>query len=521
MLSVLKWVTRSLVGVIAIAISVAVFAFLVRSKPAPPQAEVAFETITVGAVPVSEAEVDRLWSGYGTARALRSVDVPAEITAMVLDRPDGINDGVWVTAGKTVLLTLDNEDLLQRVTAAGQRIVAIDAQSESLRAQRDRLDERLSLLREQETIRATDLERLREAFEQGASRQTDLDARVELLLQIQQQINQVLTERDTIDPRLEELSANRSALESERETLNRDAYNRATIVAPISGFLQDVTAQEGAWLSPGARVAGIVDLRRIEIPLRLPMSAALSLRIGDPVVLTARTGDDGAWGGRIARISPDTDPASRSVTVFVVVNQTDLLEAHLGVEPGSLADNRDNTSPDPSPSPEQRAIDAPVDLNGRSPASTLLRPGMFVTGEVRTAPGGAQMIVPRRAVRDGRVVKLLPNGDLTPSQRQASAVAPARNPAPNGDAKPVSAAGTDDPGWRAVVRPVTILYSIRASLPEIIPGEVEWVVIKPEGEDGKDGLNLGDIIVYEGLDKIAPGIRVSPILPGGKKASGS
>jgi len=503
MLSVLKWVTRSLVGVIALAISVLVYLALVGAKPTPPQTDIAFETITVGAVPVSTAEVDRLWSGYGTARAMRRVDVSAEITAMVLDRPDDINDGVWVTAGETVLLTLDGEDLLQRVTAANQRIMAIDAQSDSLRTQRDRLDERLSLLREQETIRASDLQRLREAFEQGASRQTDLDARVELLLQIQQQLKQVLTERDTIDPRLMELSANRAALEAELTTLNRDAYNRTTIFAPISGFLQDVMAQEGAWLSPGARVASIIDLRRIEIPLRLPMSASASLRIGDPVVLTARTGDNGAWGGRIARISPDSDPASRSVTVFVIVNQTDLLETHLGVRPGSLADPRSNQSP----------IDAPVELHGRSRASTLLRPGMFVTGEVRTAPTGPQMIVPRRAVRDGRVIKLVSNSDLP------KATSPNRGP--NGDAKPVSAAGSDDPGWRAVVRPVTILYSIRESLPDIIPGEDEWVVIQPIDETGKDGLGVGDIIVYEGLDKIAPGIRVSPVLPGGKKASGS
>src|SRR5690606_27867859 len=150
----------------------------------------------------------------------------------------------------------------------------------------------------------------------------------------------------------------------------REQLSRTRIESPIDGFLQEVAVRPGDLVAPGTFVARIVDPGRLEIPLRLPASAAATAAPGDEAHLWVDGPGDRAWDGRVARIAPDVEPESRSLVVYVEVQQS------------AGGDVRD-----------------------------LLRPGQFLVGRVVTREARAGLLVPRRAVQDDAVWVVEPLGD--------------------------------------------------------------------------------------------------------------
>ncbi|KAA0215025.1 MAG: HlyD family efflux transporter periplasmic adaptor subunit [Cyanobacteria bacterium CYA] len=146
---------------------------------------------------------------------------------------------------------------------------------------------------------------------------------------------------------------------SHSDRLRRTSAARSS--QPISGVIQSVALDDGEWAQAGQVVARIVNLDRVEIPLRVPVSAGRHLRVGDPVQIRARQEDREGWSGAIARIAPEADEQTRSLTVFVEVVQ----------EAGG---------------------------------ARLLRPGQFVSGLVSSSTASKQVVVPRRAIVDDRIL---------------------------------------------------------------------------------------------------------------------
>jgi multidrug efflux pump subunit AcrA (membrane-fusion protein) len=131
--------------------------------------------------------------------------------------------------------------------------------------------------------------------------------------------------------------------------------------------------------------------------------------------------------GTVTRLAPEADPSSRTITVFVEVKQ------------------------DPS-------------------STDRLLPGAFVQGRVRTPDPDLRVLLPRRAIRSGRVMLVT----------------------------------TDDDGIRRiVVHPVVTGYSLDARLPEVDPNETEWVVLALGAEPP-----AGSLVAVTALGQLEPGVRV-------------
>src|SRR5690606_16430647 len=83
-------------------------------------------------------------------------------------------------------------------------------------------------------------------------------------LALQQQLDSVPSRRAAT---LAELAARRNDAAVARRQLERTA-----VTAPIGGVLESIDADVGEWVTAGQPVARVVDLRRIEVPLRVPAS---------------------------------------------------------------------------------------------------------------------------------------------------------------------------------------------------------------------------------------------------------
>lgn len=164
----------------------------------------------------------------------------------------------------------------------------------------------------------------------------------------------------------------RVALVAERRTQLRIAEQQladATLRAPFDGAVRERHLSLGAYLEVGAPVVTIVRMHPLRLRLPVPEREAAAVQVGQEV----RVRTDGAKRarGRVARVSPAVDEATRTVLVEAEVPNTE----------------------------------------GR------LRPGAFATAEIVTRPDETAILVPAEAllsfagvtkvlgVEDGRVVE--------------------------------------------------------------------------------------------------------------------
>lgn len=437
-----KWtarIVRSLVGVIALVASVALFGYLASTREHAKQRETGVDLPIVRAVECVARPVARRWTGYGTARALDASNVAAEIAGRVVERPGGLEAGVAVAAGD-LLLGLDPIDYEQRVRSATKQGESIEADLTALEIEESRVREQAGLLEEELAVAQRELDRARDALARGAGNESQVDARLQALQALTRSRAALLAQLETYPARRSRLWA---LLESARADLRlaEENLSRASIRSPIGGVLQSLDPRLGEWVRAGDTVARVVDLSRIEVPLRLPQGAAAGVSIGDSVRLSAESNRGQSWVGSVVRIAPESDAQTRSLTVFVEIRQ--------------------------------RAGDDPA---------TLLRPGQFVMGDVVSSVTETMMIVPRHSVDGGRVLVASPRRDGDPEP-------------PAGAMSPMVVREAE----------VNVSHHLEARFDEVLEGETQWAALRLRGVSGLRALREGDLVVVSNLDSIRLG----------------
>lgn len=99
----------------------------------------------------------------------------------------------------------------------------------------------------------------------------------------------------------------------------RTASNAARdtrVVAPFNGTIEKRKVQNGESTSRGAEMFTLVRSEVLELTATVPARRAAEVKPGLPVRFMA---DGRQFNGRVARVSPTIDPASRSVTVYVQI----------------------------------------------------------------------------------------------------------------------------------------------------------------------------------------------------------
>lgn len=104
--------------------------------------------------------------------------------------------------------------------------------------------------------------------------------------------------------------------------LARKAMGDTMLVAPISGVVAERFAQPGEKLPIDGRVLSIVDLSRMEIEAPVPAAEIGAVRIGQTITLQVE-GVAQAQTGKIVRIAPATQAGTRSVPIYIAMENRD------------------------------------------------------------------------------------------------------------------------------------------------------------------------------------------------------
>ena len=104
--------------------------------------------------------------------------------------------------------------------------------------------------------------------------------------------------------------------------LARRNLSYAVVFSPIDGYVAERTADLGEYVSTTSKVATIVRINPLRIRIDVPEQAIPEVSVGQSVSVTTSAWPDKNFSGRIARISPNVSPSSRTLTVEAEVENS-------------------------------------------------------------------------------------------------------------------------------------------------------------------------------------------------------
>ena len=360
-------VTRAGVSVAVLLAASLIFAALYATRPQPIRTDSHREPPSVQVMRVVQAPVHRRWSGYGTAQPLKSADVPARVTATVVTRPEAIRPGRAVAQGD-LIVQLDDSDFTRQVEITTQTVAELQAQIDRLGVETESWTRRVALLEEEHGLAQAEFGRAQEALERNAAKQREVDLVRQNVVAAERSLVAAKEELNKIPFRLAGLTALKESQQASLR-LARQNVERSRIVAPISGVLQFVDVEEGESLTAGERVARLVSLDVIEIPLRMPAGARPFIAPGAAIQLRSSGSLDQQWEGQIVRVSPEDDADTRTFTAYVELRQD-------------------------------------------AQSASSLAPGQFVEGSVQSTEAMTRTVLPRRALHGKRIL-IVKDGRIT------------------------------------------------------------------------------------------------------------
>jgi membrane fusion protein (multidrug efflux system) len=105
--------------------------------------------------------------------------------------------------------------------------------------------------------------------------------------------------------------------------LARIALADSTIRAPLAGVVSKRHVQAGEKVAPDMPVFSIVNLQQLTLEAQVPASDIPRVKVGQPVSFKVDGFDSRLFAGTVARINPTTEAGSRSMLVYISVNNAD------------------------------------------------------------------------------------------------------------------------------------------------------------------------------------------------------
>jgi multidrug efflux pump subunit AcrA (membrane-fusion protein) len=296
----------------------------VRTEAGAPAQPVAIEVTTATAI---SRELPQFFEATGSLTGDEQTDVAPSIAGKVVSI--NVDLGSYVKRGQTIV-RLDDVDAKLRVQQAQAQVDQTKAalrqaeekvgirpgQSFDINKLPDVANARVAYelaeknqRRSEKLIESGDISRV--LYDEQKARRDQLKEQYEAALSLaRQNYAAVMTAR-----------ANVSNSESQLNLAVR-SQSYANVYSPIDGFVSDRPADLGEYVSTTTKVATVVKTNPLRLRIDIPEQAIPTVSVGQSVSVTTSAWPDRNFSGRIARISPNVTPTSRTLTVEAEVENS-------------------------------------------------------------------------------------------------------------------------------------------------------------------------------------------------------
>src|SRR6266545_2209993 len=132
-----------------------------------------------------------------------------------------------------------------------------------------------------------------------------------------------IAERDIEQSRRASIAANAQLADARSRLANaQKLLGNTRITAPISGVVSERQVSAGDVVQPGAAMFTVVDPSSMRLEASIPAEQLAQVRIGVPVSFTVNGYTGRTLVGKVTRINPTADPATRQVRIIASIPNT-------------------------------------------------------------------------------------------------------------------------------------------------------------------------------------------------------
>jgi RND family efflux transporter MFP subunit len=282
-------------------------------------------------------ELPRFFEATGSLTGDQQTDVAPSVAGKVVFV--GVELGSYVKQGQTIV-RLDDVDSRLRVQ---QAISQVEQAKAALRQAEEKVGLRpgqsfdpnrvpeVSNARVAMNLAEKNLRRAEKLIESGdisRSAFDDLKARYEQLREVYEAaLSQARQNYAAVATARANVANAESALNLARRTLSY-----ANVFSPIDGYVSERTADLGEYVAPTTKVATVVRINPLRVRIDIPEQAIPAVTVGQSVSVTTSAWPDRNFSGRLARISPNVTPTSRTLTV-----EAEIENSNGALKPGQFA----------------------------------------------------------------------------------------------------------------------------------------------------------------------------------------
>jgi len=353
-----------------LAIGILVVIFMASGKQPPVKAEQSEPSQSVRVVEARKVDLLPEARGYGPVQPGKVWAAVAQVSGRVIDTYPRLRNGEIVPSG-TLLFRIDPVDYELQLAQASAELAELDIQEQNARAS-------LEIDKSNLRVAQREKERITKLSNKGTASQSDVDSAERAML------NARTTVQNTTNT-LALMPTQRRLLEAKVSRAERDLAN-TVVRAPFNLRIADLAVEKDQYVSIGQTLFNGDAVERVEIVAQFAISSLRNLFIGQqrpvpaiaelqerlqdftgfqPLVRMDIGGEVAEWEADFVRLSDEVDPQTRTLGVVVSIDN-----------------------------PFKKVIP------GKRPP---LSKGMFVQVVIRGHIQPGRVVVPRGAIRDGKV----------------------------------------------------------------------------------------------------------------------
>lgn len=372
--------------VIVLAVAIAIAFILVKNKEPLKHDAVEMPSRVVDVITAQQVPFRSRVTAYGNVEPAITLNSMAEVSGKISYVHPNLKAGETIPAG-TLVVRIDAEDYARSLQQTEEDLKASRSSLRELEAEQKSTQRSLELAQKNLTVGEAELARLRDVYQKQLIAKSALDAEEQKAIQLRQQV-------EDLQGRMNSYESRRQSIEAQIARAEQEVQNRATILGrteitlPFDARIGTVSIDRDEFVAVGSPLFEAIDLKGVEISAQLPiqsmrkLTSHLANRTDMPqqfVLTGGRINDSLGLGARV-RLVNDMPEAVWDARVLRISESIDATRQTLGVVVG---------------------VDNPYEkmIPGRRPP--LLK-GMYTAVDL-FAPEQSAMVIPRKAVHEGRV----------------------------------------------------------------------------------------------------------------------
>jgi RND family efflux transporter MFP subunit len=417
------------------------FAGLASLRDEPAKRDVETKVYNVEVYEIQQVSLQEIVKGFGSVVAEREVVYSAQVAGEVVSVSrrlkvgeavsgpeffpnDPVLDTGSIQTDGEILLAIDPEVYHERLTQTDHSVEEALAELQTLKQKEQNNSRLLETATRNYNAAKADHERMERLAKDGTVTQNQLTLSQLEERRYEQAFIEVDNQHSLFPAQRQQLQKRLDRLNTEKKLASIDV-RRTEVRAPFSGVLTEVHVEKGQYVQPGTPLYRVTQIDTVEIaiplhPLDFARLAELVLAGEQPnVELAENEVASSRWTGRVVRISPEADTATRTIDVFVEVeNKVDGQQVAVPLLPGSFVQARiegpilndvivvpraavvGNASGSTRVFVERegKAIEVPVEVSRRLEAQAFISSGLD--------PGDLVVMTNRDALTDGTPISV-------------------------------------------------------------------------------------------------------------------